>query len=142
MKEADGQFQDLSDDIIKYKDALIATAAKEGKFSSDEFNLNTFQALMDFYFPEHEKHVVSAAELYKEINELKIPTEYIAKYAEQIKPLVPFIDKKLFGEKSHLKTHQSNLMSYAIQAFHKEANRSNSSKSRLKLIKEIEQLAK
>jgi ppGpp synthetase/RelA/SpoT-type nucleotidyltranferase len=142
LEEADGQFQELVKDIGSYKNELISKAVKKGRFTSNEFNLNTMQALMDYYFPEHEKHEFGAAESLKEIKMLEIPLEKVVEYVEKIKPIVPYIDKKLFGEKTEFKTHQSNLMSYAIQAFHPGANRKNSSESRLKLIEEIELLGK
>ncbi|RYX87792.1 hypothetical protein EON73_00540 [bacterium] len=141
LEEADNQFQELTTDIGQYKKILLNKAMKEGSFKSDEFNLDTFQALMDFYFPEHEKHVVGATELFNEYKKLEIPMQVIVEYAERIKPLSSYLDKKLFGEKSNLKTHQSNIMSYALQAFNSKANRDNSSEERKKIINDIEKLA-
>ncbi len=141
LEEADNQFQELTADIGQYKKMLVTKAIKEGSFNSDEFNLNTFQALMDYYFPDHERHLVGAADLFNEYKALEIPIHTIVEYAERIKPLVPYIDKRVYGEKSDLKTHQSNIMSYALLAFNPKANRNTSSEGRKKIIDELEKLA-
>jgi len=142
LEEADGQFQELVGDISDYKSELISKAAKKGKFTSKEFNLNTLQALMDFYFPNHEKHEYAISESLREIESLQISLAKVVEYVEKIKPIVPYIDKQLHISGLDLKTHQSNLLSYAIQAFHPEADWVNSSESRIELIKNIQTLAK
>lgn len=142
LEEADEQFQELEININKYKKGLISKAVKEGKFSSSEFNLNTLQALLDYYFPEYERHTVFATELFEEIKELNIPLNLIVEYAEKIKPLGPFVDKSIFGENTQRRTNQPNLLNYAIQALHPSASRENSSQSRIKVIEAIEKKLK
>ena len=142
LEEADDQFLELTNDIGQYQKNLVTNAKKEGSFSSDEFNLDTFQALMDFYFPDHKKDLYSAAAIFNEYKVLDIPMDTIVEYAEKIKPIVPFIDNKIFESKPHLKTDQSNIMFYALQAFNSKANRIYSSDSRKRIINEIEKLTK
>jgi putative GTP pyrophosphokinase len=142
LEEADGQFQELTNDIGQYKKSLLTKATKEGSFNADEFNLDTFQALMDFYFSDHEKHPVMTASLFNEYKALEIPIQTIVEYAERIKPLVPYLDKRIFGEDSHLKTLQSNIMSYALQAFNPKSSRATSSLNRKKIINDIEKLSR
>ncbi|MEZ4804654.1 MAG: (p)ppGpp synthetase, partial [Bacteroidia bacterium] len=85
LEEADGQFQELVRDIGDYQNELISKAEKKGRFTSNEFNLNTIQALLDFYFPEHEKREYATLESLKEIRSLEIPLTKVVEYVEKLK---------------------------------------------------------
>jgi putative GTP pyrophosphokinase len=140
LEEADGQFQDLKNKISDYKNELIVQATKNGTFQSKLFDLNVFQALLDYYFPDHPKMAEMANIMFNEIKKSNISLEEITSYAEKIKPLTQFIDKKIFRNKE-AKTHQTNILSYAIEAFHQGYDVTKASESRMKIIEEIRQLA-
>lgn len=142
LEEADSQFQTLDNEICNYKNELISKAMRMGAFTSNEFNLNTFQAFLDFYFPDNEKQPYLTKALFDKIKKHSIPLELMVEYAEKIKPLVPYIETKVNGANSTIKTTQANIMDYAVQALNDKELRKQSSNSRLKLIEEIEQLLK
>ncbi|MES2268937.1 MAG: hypothetical protein V4520_19385 [Bacteroidota bacterium] len=141
LEEADEQFQDLKININNYKDELIVKATKSGRFHSNEFDLNAFQALLDYYFPDHEKHSMMTNELFNQIKKEELSLEEVINYAEKIKPMSQVIDNMIFGEKSNLKTIQSNLLQYAIDAFYPKETQRKPSEGRKRIIKEIQKLS-
>lgn len=140
LEEADDQFQELKENIQNYKNKLITKSNKEGKFISSDFNLNSFQALLDFYFPELEKHPVMTADLYKAIQERNIGINLIIEYAEKIKPLLTIVEKLVNGSQTNYRMSQANLMAYAIEAFRKEGIYREVSNNRQKIINKIKSL--
>lgn len=137
LEEADGQFQDLRNNIDNYTKSLVSSAIKKGKFTIQDFNLNSLQALLDFYFPNHEKHLFLVSDLFQTIKRYKLSPKQIVQYAERIKPLVPYIDKKLFGDSSILKTNQSNILFYALEAFDENVKYDTASPARRKIIEDL-----
>jgi putative GTP pyrophosphokinase len=140
LEEADGQFQDLKSNIEQYKNELIIDAYREGKFVSKELNLNSFQALLDYYFPNFDKHPVGVAELFIRIQKFKIPIAKIVDIAEKIKPYINRVNELISNNRKDFMTHQSNMMNYAIEAFYEDSDFSMASKSRQEIIDKIRQL--
>ena len=140
LEEADNQFQETRNSAEDYKIKLIKQAETTGKFISTEFNIDTFQALLDFYFPGYVKHDHMLKSLYSTINNQKIPIELLVEYAEKTKPFAEFINSNIYGGKNK-KTTQSNLMSYSIESFSKNYDIKYCSESRKKLIVEIRKKA-
>jgi len=144
LEEADHQFQELKKSIEVYKTKLIAKSSKSGQFMAEELNLNSFQALLDFYFPELEKAPIDTARLFSSIQDIKITINQIIELAEKIKIYVPLINEYIFGKNSKKNTSQSNIMSYAIEALilDEDIVRSKSSKSRFRLVEDLKKLMK
>ena len=142
LEEADGQFQDLKSNIEDYKNEIISVSNKKGKFVAKEFNLNSFQALLDFYFPKLEKDLVSTTKLFLLIQERQIPLSSIIDFAEKIQPYITLINEYIHGKGSPKLTSQSNVMSYAIEALfmNDEEAKAVSSASRIKITRDLKRL--
>ncbi len=142
LEEADGQFQDLKSNIENYKKEIINDSSKTGKFVAKEFNLNSFQALLDFYFPKLNKSLINTAELFVRIQDKQIPLQKIIESAEKIQAYVPLINDSLKGVNSGRMTTQTNVLYYAIEALllDEQEVKERSSRSRFKLVQDLKRL--
>lgn len=142
LEEADGQFQELKSNIESYKKEIIKDSSKSGTFVAKEFNLNSFQALLDFYFPKLEKVLVDTADLFVRIQEKQISLQQVIEFAEKVQPYVSLINEYVKGKDSGRVTTQTNVMSYAIEALFLDENevREKSSRSRFKLVQDLKKL--
>jgi putative GTP pyrophosphokinase len=142
LEEADGQFQELKSNIEDYKKEIISDSSKKGKFTAKEFNLNSFQALLDFYFLTLEKDLVSTTKLFLLIQERQIPLPKVVEAAEKIQPYISLVNQYIHGKDSSTLTSQSNVMSYAIEALFMtdEEAKAVSSESRLRITRDLRRL--
>lgn len=64
LEESDEQFEDLMAEIKQYQKTLIQLSDKEKKLNVDvETDLDTLQALLDFYLPFHTKNIAETRNL-------------------------------------------------------------------------------
>lgn len=140
LEEADMQFQEIKNNVDNYKTELINTAVENKKFTSKEFNINVFQALLDFYFPNNPKNNEETSHIYNRVLDIEISIEELVNYAEKIEPLIPFIEKQLYTENSNLKTSQANIINYAIQSFHPNVRLGSCTKSRKRIIEKLKKM--
>lgn len=140
LEDADTQFQEIKNSADEYKLHLVQKAASDGKFSTEEFNLDTLEALADFYFPKLSKHQMQMSDMYDTVVKLKIPVHVLVEYVEKVKPLSQLINDEIFGRNSKRKTSQANLISYAVEAFHDGITLEHCDKNRRKVIAKIKKM--
>lgn len=112
LENADIQFQEIKDAAEDFQHITVEESKKEGKFTADKINIDTLQALLEFYFPEHEKHTKMEIDLLDEIIKNNLSIENVIKYAEKIVPYIKDIISRLKGS-----TTRANLMAYALEIF-------------------------
>jgi putative GTP pyrophosphokinase len=122
LEIADFQFQNLKNEREKLKESLtIANASNEKVFDAEqELNLDTLQALLDFYFPERpsfsrtqNQHFIS--DLFEEIKPFKIELPDLKNYIDKFYSLK--IDADLELNFPHNTLTQLGIMRFILLLF-------------------------
>lgn len=101
FENADGQFDALRKQIEEYRKELLSEEAKKsGRFDvSQQMNLDSFQALLDFYFSDRVKTIDSTRRLLDDILKFGVTMENIVEGFEKTKDILPLIEKEVYADK-------------------------------------------
>lgn len=116
FEEADEQFQDIFDQIIKIQEETKEELVSGEQSHIKELNLETLQGIADFYFPNYSKHRPMLASTLETILKLKLNLANVVTAIENMKEFTDWIQETIFGKNARTKTTQANLISYAIEA--------------------------
>ena len=87
FEEADEQFEELRDGINHYRNQLIKRINSTNKFnSSQDFNLESFIAFINFHFPNMEFNMNHAQKTFEEFNSSNKKFEVLQEAIEFMKP--------------------------------------------------------
>lgn len=138
LENADMQFQEIKNDAENFQHLTVEESKKIGKFKAEKLNIDTLQALLEFYFPKYEKHKNMEIDLLDSIIKNDLSIEDLIKYAEKI---IPYIDNIVSRLSSNEITTRTNLMKYALEIFEPKYP-TNAAADRKKIIEAIKSLAK
>lgn len=90
FEEADEQFEELRDKLREYRRALMAKAEATGRFDINaELNLDSLQALLDFYFPNRTRNVAQkTGSVLEEITNHGLTMQDLVQSMERGRPFV------------------------------------------------------
>lgn len=137
LENADIQFQEIKNEAENFQYEIVEESKKEGKFTADKLNIDTFKALLEFYFPTFEDNGVTNTTLEK-LMKHNISIEEASSYAQKIQPFTQKISDIIDLRKL---ASRGNLMLYAIEIF-KEEFPLPENYGRRKIVEEIKKLAK
>ncbi|WP_323587011.1 GTP pyrophosphokinase [Aliarcobacter butzleri] len=142
LENADMQFQEIKNDAENFQHTTIEESIKNGEFTAEKLNIDTLQALLEYYFPEYPNDNYPLVE--KILNysiDNKININMIKELAKKIQPYTSEINDTITSKRKELKTTRANLMLYALEIFWQDYNR-NIGDSRKKVVDKIKKLAK
>lgn len=99
LEESDEQFQELKEQSVSLQKNIIEKA-KSDSFNFGEvsiLDLDTFQAYLDFMFPNRAKDIKETRNLLDELQELKIPISAIEEGYNKIKPYQAKLEKPIIN---------------------------------------------
>lgn len=139
LENADMQFQEIKNDAENFQHTIVEESKESGEFRAEKLNIDTLQALLEFYFPEYEKNSKMEIELLDDIIKNNLSIQDVTQLAKNIKPYIHIIISKIGTQN----TTRINLLSYAIQIFDSNFKRTiQPTKDRVEIIKEIQHLYK
>jgi len=139
LENADMQFQEIKNEAETFQYEIVQKSKESGEFRAEKLNIDTLQALLEFYFPEYEKNSKMEIELLDDIIKNNLSIQNITQLAKNIKPYIHIIISKIGTQN----TTRINLLSYAIQIFDSNFKRTiPPAKDRVEIIKEIQHLYK
>lgn len=137
LENADMQFQEIKNAAEDFQHITVEESKKVGKFTADKLNIDTFKALLEFYFPTFEDNAITDSTL-QYLIKYNISIDEASVYAEKIQPFTKKISDSIDLRKL---TSRGNLMLYAIEIF-KEGFPLSEYEPRRKIINEIKKLIK
>lgn len=139
LENADMQFQEIKNEAESFQYEIVEKSKESGEFRAEKLNIDTLQALLEFYFPEYEKNSKMEIELLDDIIKNNLSIQDVTQLAKNIKPYIHIIISKIGTQN----TTRINLLSYAIQIFDSNFKRTiQPTKDRVEIIKEIQHLYK
>ncbi|MFY4781604.1 GTP pyrophosphokinase [Aliarcobacter butzleri] len=139
LENADMQFQEIKNDAENFQHLTVEESKKIGKFKAEKLNIDTLQALLEFYFPNYEKNSYMEINLLDDIIKNKLSMQDVTLFAKNIQPYINKIISKI-GEQT---TTRANLLTYALQIFAPNFQKTiRQSEDRLDIINEIQYLYK
>ncbi len=142
LENADMQFQEIKDAAENFQHSTVEKSIKKGEFIAEKLNIDTLQALLEYYFPEYPNDNYPLIE--KILNysiENKININIIKELAKKIQPYASEINNSITSKRKGLKATRANLMLYALEIFWQDYNRYIGD-ARKKVIDKIKKLAK
>ena len=67
LENADMQFQEIKNEAETFQYEIVQKSKESGEFRAEKLNIDTLQALLEFYFPEYEKNSKMDIELLDDI---------------------------------------------------------------------------
>lgn len=113
LENADMQFQEIKNDAETFQHTIVEESKKTGKFIAEKLNIDTLQALLEFYFPEHKENMEIEIVILNEIIKNNLSIENLIEYAEKI---TPYINDLLSLFKND-RTSRVNFLKYALEIF-------------------------
>lgn len=135
LENADMQFQEIKNDAENFQYEIVEESKKEGKFIAEKLNIDTFKALLEFYFPTFEDNGVTNNTL-KDLITHNIDIKEASNYAMLIQPYTKKISDLIDSENL---TSRGNLMLYALEILKPGFPQPNN-KGRKKIVDEIKKL--
>jgi ppGpp synthetase/RelA/SpoT-type nucleotidyltranferase len=132
LENADMQFQEIKNAAENFQHTTVEESKRIGKFTADKLNIDTFKALLEFYFPTFEDNFITNNTLQNLIKH-NISIDEASIYAQKLQPFTQKISDSI---DSNNLTSRGNLMLYAIEIF-KEGFPLPENYGRRKIVEEI-----
>lgn len=114
LENADIQFQEIKNEAEKFQIKTVEKSKKEGRFIGEKLNIDTVQALLEYYFPDYSDNKALTEEILDILIKNNIDIKEAVECAEQILPHIEKIDNLVLSDEI---TSKANLMLYALEAF-------------------------
>ncbi len=96
LEEADGQFEELKNEITEYRKNIVVSYSKDNK--DIELNLDSLQTYLDITFPNRRKDIKDTSELVDQFKKEGITLRDFINYYEKTKKYLPEIESEVFGK--------------------------------------------
>ncbi len=98
FEEADEQLASLIEEREEYREYLLSDEVKRsGRFDvTQELNLDSLQAFLDYYFPDRQKSVRGTSSLLDEVIEQGVSIKDLVEGYETIKDFLPNMEEEIF----------------------------------------------
>ena len=113
LENADTQFQEIKNEAENFQHEIVEKSKEVKKFTADKLNIDTFQALLEFYFPEYEKNTEIERIILDIIIKNSLSIEDLIESAEKITPYI----KDLLSLFKNVTTSRVNFLKYALEIF-------------------------
>lgn len=136
LENADMQFQEIRNEAENFQCEIVKKSKKEGKFTANKLNIDSFKALLEFYFSKFEENEITTKCTLSYLIKYNINIDEASNYAQRIQPFTQKISDNINPKKL---TSRANLMLYALEIF-KEGFPTPPDEDREKIVDEIKKL--
>lgn len=113
LENADMQFQEIKDAAEDFQHITVEESKRIGKFTADKLNIDTLQALLEFYFHKYENNMEMEIAMLDQIIKNNLSIENLIEYAEKITPYINDIVSRLTNNRPS----RINFLKYALEIF-------------------------
>lgn len=115
FEESDEQFQDLKEEIERYREGIKENVKAKGT-KSVQLNLDSLTALLEYYLPQYPNNRAATSSVLDDLINNKFTFEKVEDLLKNIKPYAGQINKEVFPD-GPLRLTQATLLNYARDIF-------------------------
>lgn len=142
LEESDDQFQQLKDDVEKYRDNIKLSVASHGVLTTEsELNYDSLVALLDYYLEGYPRNKSNAISILNRLKAKNISINDVEELLKKIQPHASLLNEKVFPNKN-LSLTQATILSYADDIFNSYDANSVYTDSRKKIVTEFKDIIK
>jgi putative GTP pyrophosphokinase len=116
LENLDGQYDELHRQKASYAEEVLKDAHEVGRFDvSQELNVDTLQAFLDFHFPERDRDGDATHHLLSTLLQYRVSLAQLQSSLNTVRDHLPAIDKAVYGTISPMKLSQYLVMRAVLE---------------------------